>query len=181
MIASKHILFVTAALLISSPAIADDLGPPCNIITNAIVPQEEPAFDLSKQASTWRLIVSTPNGCNQAIITFNGQSFTMEGAKIKSFSFASSCEKFVGQTGNGGGDVGKVTATYCYNQATTKNLFRMHQLALIDKNPDHPPYVAGYMLWDDGMYQGMPLLKGVGSDAAGSAVNTWLVGETPPK
>ena len=77
---------------------------------------------------------------------------------------------------NDAGLTGKVSATYCYNSPTSKALYRLHQFVLYGIDPNRP-YVASYSLWDDGTFNSQAILKGVGNQDYGAAINTWLIKE----
>ena len=114
-----------------------------------------------------------PPQCNQLIMSFTNEQIATQAVKIKAYSFASACHE--GDQGNAGLK-GKVTATYCYIQATSKEVRRVHQILLYNDNKDQP-YIASYSLWDNGNVSGQALLKGVGNDAGGGGVNAWLISE----
>jgi hypothetical protein len=174
MISSRHILIVASLLFIAAPAVAEDLGPPCDPGTPV---HEEPNYN--KLDGRWRLIVAPTGACNQIILTFNGSSISSESAEIKSFSFAPSCENDAKNHVKGNaGLTGKVSATYCYNSLTSKALYRMHQFVLYNTDAGRP-YLVSYSLWDDGTVNGQAVLKGVGNQDYGAAINTWLIRETP--
>src|ERR1700761_257522 len=123
MISSRDILLVASLLFAAAPAIAEDLGPPCDPGTPA---HEEPNYN--KLDGRWRLIVAPSSACNQIILTFNGSSISTESPVIKSFSFAPSCDNPAKNKVKGNaGLIGKVSATYCYNSPTNKALYRLHQ------------------------------------------------------
>jgi hypothetical protein len=169
----KPLLLLASLLVTAAPALADDLGPPCTPVSPV---HEEP----NGLTGAWRFVVAAAGHCNQFIMTFKGDAISTAPVQIEPYSFAGGCpaDMSSGKPVMGvAGVKGKVGTTYCYNSPTTKALFRMHQFVLYNDDPNRP-YVASYVVWDDGKFDGQSILKGTGSDSSGSAVNVWLLSET---